>query len=81
MERKNQGKERRGDSIKTTTHAQLKREAMQANKLSRWSHSREKSHCAQMLKWDCSTPGQIGSNATQIKPFSLPEAPAMPAAS
>lgn len=61
MQRKNWGKEGRGDSIQTTTHMQLKREATQANKLSKWTCSREKSHCTRMLKWDCSIPGQSGS--------------------
>ena len=69
MERKNWGKERRGDSIRTTTHMQLKREATQANKLSRRSHSKEKSHCTRMLKWDCSIPGQ---NESGLQPREMP---------
>lgn len=58
MERKNWGKEGRGDSIQTTTHMQLKKETTQAHKLSTQSHSREKKP---LLKWDCSTPGQSGT--------------------
>lgn len=66
MEWKSWGKERRGDSICTTTYVQLKREATQANTLSRWSRSREKRHCLWTLKSDCSIPGQSGHGMKQM---------------